>query len=126
MSRAELFILDSATGKFVPWDGAVTGSAGGGTSGGATEATLVEVRDRSLPTGTTKTPGITSVSSSGTIAAGAQSVAIANIGTVAGTVKTQSFPANASVSWSVINPLDSLGAIAYDATGTTFLITEVR
>lgn len=99
---------------------------GGGATGSATEATLTQVRDRSLPTGSQKSPNITSASTSGTVDAGAQSVAIANIGTAAGTVKGQAYPANTSASWTVVSPLDTLGAIAYDATGTVFLITEVR
>jgi hypothetical protein len=122
MSEANMYVLDPVTREFIPWDGTV---AGGGATGGATEETLVEVRDR-LPLGTARTPNFTSTTGSGTVTAGAQSVAVANIGGAAGTLKSQSFPANAVVSWSVINPLDTLGAIAYDATGTTFLITEVR
>lgn len=46
MSRTELFIFNSTTREFVPWDGTVTGGTGGGTTGGATETTLAQVRDR--------------------------------------------------------------------------------
>ena len=74
---------------------------------------------------TVKTAGYTSTTTSGTITAGASSVAIANIGSAAGTVLGTSFPANATIEWSA-NGFDTLGAIAYDATGTEFLISEVR
>lgn len=65
-----------------------------------------------------------STSSAGTIAAGANSVAIANVGDAAGAVKNEVMPAGAAISWSA-NGRDVLDEISYDATGTTFLITKV-
>lgn len=71
-----------------------------------------------------RTTTFISASNNGTIAAGAQSVAIANIGEAPGTVKGTSLPIGAAISWGV-NGRDTLDAIAYNATGTTFLITAV-
>ena len=63
-------------------------------------------------------------STEGTIAAGANSVSIANIGNAAGTVEGVSFPSGATISWSA-NGKDTLDAIAYNASGTTYLISTV-
>ncbi len=60
----------------------------------------------------------------GIIKAGASSVAIANAGDAAGTVKGASLPVGASLNWGA-NGQDVLDAIPYDATGTVFLITTV-
>ena len=74
---------------------------------------------------TQRTPSLTSVTSSGTIALGARSVAIANIGAAAGTVLGTSVGTGVTVNFTAQSP-DTLAAIAYDATGTTFLLAEVR
>lgn len=60
----------------------------------------------------------------GTIAAGANSIAIANIGNAAGTVKGVSLPASSALSFGA-NGTDTLDAISYSAEGTNFLITTV-
>lgn len=73
---------------------------------------------------TSKTTNFINTSTAGTIAAGSNAVAIANVGNAAGTVKGVSLPAGASINWSG-NSGDVLDAIAYSATGTTFLITTI-
>lgn len=65
------------------------------------------------------------VTDSGTISAGAQSVAIANIGDADGLVNGKNLPAGLSLNWSG-DGVRTLTAFTYDATGTTFVITEVR
>ena len=65
------------------------------------------------------------VTNSGTIAAGAQSVAIANIGDSDGLVNGKTYPAGLSLNWSG-DGVRTLDEFTYDATGTTFVITEVR
>ena len=67
---------------------------------------------------------VLTVSNEGTIT-DAQSVAIANTGTSAGTAQGQSIAAGMALSWSVVAGQDVLQPISYDATGTTFLITVV-
>lgn len=77
-----------------------------------------------LAVSTQRTTAFINTSTTGTIAAGASSVAIANTGAAAGTVKGVSIPAGASISWSA-NGNDVLDAVNYVATGSTFLITTV-
>jgi hypothetical protein len=84
--------------------------AGGGSAGGGS---------------TQRTPSLTSVTSSGTIPLGARSVSIANIGSAAGTILGTSVDAGMTVNFTAQGS-DTLAAIAYNATGTTFLIAEVR
>lgn len=86
------------------------------------QAVRVEVAADS--TAVQRTPAFVSTSSSGTVTAGKQSIAIANIGSSAGAVLGVSLPAGASISWAANNS-DTLDAVAYNATGTTFLITTV-
>ena len=76
-------------------------------------------------TPTQRTPGILTTSTSGTITSGAKSIAIANTGVSTGTVKGVILPSGISIAFSA-SSADTLNAVAYDATGTTFLITEVR
>ena len=73
----------------------------------------------------TQTPSFTSVTSSGTVAAGATSISIANNGDAAGIVDGASLPAGTSIEWTA-NWINVLGSVSYDATGTSFLISEVR
>jgi hypothetical protein len=71
------------------------------------------------------TPTFISTSASGTIAAGRISVSFCNFGNVAGTLLGASFPAGAFTTFSA--PVgQTLLAIAYDATSTTYLITGVQ
>ena len=72
-----------------------------------------------------RTPGIISTATSGTTVLGWYSFSIANVGTSAGTVDGQSIPAGTTLNFDggVLN--NTLGSLAYDATGTTFIITYI-
>jgi hypothetical protein len=74
---------------------------------------------------TERTPSLTSVTNAGTIVFGARSVSIANVGSAAGTILGTSVDAGMTVNFTAQGS-DTLAAIAYNATGTTFLIAEVR
>lgn len=74
--------------------------------------------------GTARTPAYSRVTDAATIAAGAKSVTIKNVGDAAGTVLTVSLPPGESIKFSV-DGADTLAAIAYVATGTTFAIAKV-
>lgn len=73
---------------------------------------------------TARTTSFINTTTTGTIAAGANSVAIANIGSAAGTVKTVSLPAGSAISFGA-NGNDVLDSIGFVATSTNFLITTV-
>lgn len=73
-----------------------------------------------LPT-TARTPALTSVTASGTVAAGSRMVSVKNVGAAAGTLAGVAFPAGQSVTW-LAQGNDTLGSVAYNATGTTYLI----
>ena len=73
----------------------------------------------------TQTPSFTSVTTSGTITAGSTSISVANVGNFDGTVLGTTLPAGASIEFNA-NWIHTLGSLPYDATGTTFLIQEVR
>jgi hypothetical protein len=75
--------------------------------------------------GNQRTPGFLSATTTGTVTAGAKSVVIKNVGGAVGTVLTANLPTGESLSFATTGN-DTLGAIAYNATGTTFLISEVR
>lgn len=75
--------------------------------------------------GAQRTPDLNIVTNSGAIAAGACSVAIANTGAATGTVLGENIKAGMVVSFTAPHK-DTLAAIAYNATGTEFTITEVR
>ena len=96
--------------------------------GGASGLTDAELRATPVvvsKTPATRTPTLTLTSTSGTVASGCVSLSIANTGATSGTVLGASLPSGVTVdleaSWG-----DVLGAVAYDATGTTFLILELR
>ena len=74
---------------------------------------------------TTFTPSIASDNGAGTVAAGAISFSIANVGAVDGTVDGDTLPPGGVVSFAAPQGGD-LDAMSYDATGTDFLISEVR
>jgi hypothetical protein len=78
----------------------------------------------SLPT-TVRDANVTVESSSGTVAAGARSLSIANSGIAAGTVQGELIAAGMTYSWQAPNN-DTLNSVSYDATGTTLVIIEVR
>lgn len=73
------------------------------------------------------TQALTAVTGSGTVAANAYRVSIANVGSAAGTVKTVAFPAGAVIEFNAfVDPVSQsvkrCASVAYDATGTTFNI----
>lgn len=71
-----------------------------------------------------RTPNILSDIGPGSTPNGVYSFSIANVGAAVGTVGGQNLPAGATVNFSAeLN--NTLNGIAYDATGTTFLITWV-
>jgi hypothetical protein len=72
----------------------------------------------------TYTPTLSRATAAGTVAAGARSVSIANAGVANGTVGAATLKPGESVSFSADGNL--LAAIAYNATGTEFVIGEVR
>lgn len=85
----------------------------------------VQIVEGTVPAGTVQDPLISSSTGAGTVSAGANSVSIGNIGGAIGTVKGVDLPVGVSVNWSA-SPGGTLSAVAYDATGTKFLITEVN
>ncbi|MFN6572366.1 hypothetical protein [Dendronalium sp. ChiSLP03b] len=89
----------------------------------ATETTLLQVRDR-LPVSAQLTPAYNSVSNSGTVSAGKTAIAVFNFGANAGTLNGVSFPSGARVGWEATGN-NTLAAVTYDATGTTFLISTL-
>lgn len=99
--------------------------------GGATAANQVAANAllTSIDTKTTasvqRTASLTTTTGAGTVALGASRVTIANSGGASGVVDGETFPAGAIVSWEA-PAKDTLSAITYNATGTTFLIAEVR
>jgi len=76
-------------------------------------------------TPTARTPTLTSTTTSGTIASGCVSVSVANIGNNNGTLLGQTIAPGVSIDF-VAPWADTIGAITYNATGTTFLIQELR
>lgn len=83
-------------------------------------------------TGTTRTPSFSTVTTSGSVASGAKSVSVGNIGGKNGTWLGSNLAPGASLSFDAQGN-DTLGAFAYDptkdasgaTTGTTFLITTI-
>lgn len=73
---------------------------------------------------TARVTSFINTTTTGLVAAGANSVAIANIGSAAGTVKGVNLPPGCAISFAA-NGSDTLDAISYVATGTIFLITTV-
>lgn len=70
-----------------------------------------------------KVMSVTNVS--GTFGDGAYSASVANVGATAGTVGGVAFPAGTTLNFDAGVLNNTLSAITYDATGTTFLITEM-
>jgi len=84
------------------------------SSNAATETTLAAVNTK-LTAGT-RTPNIFRYTNSGTIAAGAYSMSIANVGTANATVKTITLKPGETVSFDAGTLNNTLAAVAYDAT----------
>lgn len=76
------------------------------------------------PSGVVKTPAISRPSASGTIAAGANSVSIANVGAADGTVAGVTLKAGETINFDA-GQSNTLTSIAYDASETTFLIITI-
>jgi len=76
-------------------------------------------------TGTQRTTTYSSTNTSGTVALGAKHVSIANNGSAAGIVGSNSLPKGAVATFPTTGS-DTLNAITYNATGTEFLILEIR
>lgn len=75
-------------------------------------------------TGQVRTPNILNTSVAGTVP-DAYSFSIANVGAASGTVGGQALPAGTSVNFDGGAVNNTLTGIAYDATGTTFIITWI-
>ena len=67
----------------------------------------------------TATTGVTAI---GSVPLGSLCGSVINVGNAAGTWNANSLPAGVSIPWTPIGNRDTYGAIAYDATGTTFII----
>lgn len=86
------------------------------------------IRDNTEPI-TGVTPALSRPTTSGTVAAGARSISIANVGTEIGTVLGAELAAGETVNFDAGSLNNTLGAVAYDptipGTGTTFLIATL-
>lgn len=102
------------------------GGGGGGTTtadqgAAGTDPWLVETAED----GTTWAPALLAVDDDdGTVAAGAKMVSVKNTGDGAGTVAGGALPAGETVTWQA-PPGALLGAVAYDASDTAFLIATL-
>lgn len=93
-------------------------------TGAATETTLAAINTKLTPVVRTHntvlaTTGPTAI---GSVPAGSLRGSVLNAGSAAGTWNGISLPAGVSIPWDAVGPKDTYGAIAYDATGTTFII----
>lgn len=70
----------------------------------------------------TRTHNTVSATGAGSVPAGSMCGSVINIGEVAGTWNGIPLPAGVSIPWTQIANRDTYGSIAYDATGTTFII----
>lgn len=92
------------------------------------EELLVKINSSSAgafnASGVAKTPTIARPTASGTITAGVGSASIANVGSANGTVATVTLKPGETVNFDA-GPNNTLASIAYDATGTEFLIITI-
>lgn len=86
----------------------------------ATETTLAAVNTKLTPT--TRTHNTVSATGAGSVPAGSLRGSVLNVGSAAGTWNGISLPAGVAIPWDAVGPRDTYGAIAYNATGTTFII----
>lgn len=94
-------------------------------TGAATETTLSALNTKF--TSVTRTPSLTRATGSGTIASGARSISVYNAGTAAGSIlggASNILPGEA-FDFSAGGEDDVLGSFAYNATGTTLVITTI-
>lgn len=89
-------------------------------TGAATETTLAAVNTKLTPT--TRTHNTVSATGAGSVPAGSLRGSVLNVGSAAGTWNGISLPAGVAIPWDAVGPRDTYGAIAYNATGTTFII----
>lgn len=75
--------------------------------------------------GASRTSNIIRPTNAGTITAGKYSVSIANVGAANGTVKTITVKPGETVNFDAGSINNTLDSIAYDATGTEFLIIYI-
>lgn len=78
-----------------------------------------------VTTGASRVTNILRPTSTGTIAAGAYSGSISNVGAANGTVKTITLKPGETVNFDAGAVNNTLDAIAYNATGTEFLIIYI-
>jgi hypothetical protein len=72
-----------------------------------------------------RAPRYSITSTTGSTTANVYSFSIANVGSAAGTVDGQSLPVGVTVNFDAGALNNTLGSLAYNATGTTFIITYV-
>jgi len=93
-------------------------------TGAATEATLLSVNNNL--SSASRTPNIrTYVNAVGSTTAGIYSFSIANVGSAAGLVDGQVLPAGVTVNFDGGAMNNTLTAMTFDATGTTFVVTFI-
>lgn len=78
-----------------------------------------------LPLPRQLTASYSTVSNAGAIASGASSISVANAGEASGFLNGETLPVGVSLEWNS-SWNNTLSKVTYDATGTTFLIVEVR
>lgn len=89
-------------------------------TGAATETTLAAVNTKL--TATTRTHNTLSATGAGSVPSGSLRGSVLNAGSAAGTWNGISLPAGVAIPWDAVGPRDTYGVIAYNATGTTFII----
>lgn len=89
-------------------------------TGAATETTLAAVNTKL--TATTRTHNTLSATGAGSVPSGSLRGSVLNAGSAVGTWNGISLPAGVAIPWDAVGPRDTYGVIAYNATGTTFII----
>lgn len=135
-------LSDAATGAFSILDRGAAPTSGGSGSGSGSGGTASSVTIAGQPVhvivdsqplavagivdiaSAQRTPSLVAVTTAGTVAAGATEISIGNTGSASGYVMGAPLPAGATVMFST-HGNDTLDALQYDATGTTFLIQSV-
>lgn len=93
------------------------------------KVTLIEADTDAINTntsGSVETPSLLTTSLVGTVLAGASTVSIFNSGAATGTVLGSPLLSGLAVSYQVSDLNNTLSAISYDASATTFIISETR
>jgi hypothetical protein len=92
-------------------------------TGAATQTTLAAVNTKL--TAAVRTPNILTDIGVGSTPTGVYSFSIANVGTAAGLVNSQSVPAGVTLNFDGGSLNNTLNSLPYDASGTTFIITWI-